>query len=414
MIAALLWTGKAWGQRIRIPSTTAPTTVFQGGVPGAMTPAPAQPPTIGVTPGTTLGQPAFDPYATSPGAASTAPSLGNPSFGGAPAIQTPTYAPGSPPTYPTPNGAYPNPAYAQQPPVLYPNACNPGTFCWPQAEPGPYMRLFQDVRMRYTWLAGSATATDMQSNDIEAATTINFPNFLWSNRPIHLSPTFILSLWDGPNTDSFVPPMMNPTALPPALPSKAYSAYLSSRWQPQISPMFGGDIEFNAGVYSDFNSIDTDSVRLTGTGLFVAALTPTMTLKGGVTYLDRVDLKLLPAGGVLWTPNPHTRFDIYFPRPKLAQYLTTLGNTDVWWFVSGEYGGGSWTVSRLGMDSSDDRRVDINDIRVGGGLEWTGLRGVRGFAEAAYVFNRELVFASRSAGDLSLDDTIMVRGGLAY
>jgi hypothetical protein len=148
--------------------------------------------------------------------------------------------------------------------------------------------------------------------------------------------------------------------------------------------------------------------------LFTAALTPTLTIKGGITYLDRVDLKMLPAGGVLWIPNPHTRFDIYFPRPKLAQYLTTIGNTDVWWFVAAEYGGGSWTVDRAGLNPGDDRRVDINDIRVGGGVEWTGLRAARGFFEVAYVFDRELVFASRSAGDLSLDDAFMLRGGLAY
>ena len=58
-----------------------------------------------------------------------------------------------------------------------------------------------------------------------------------------------------------------------------YSTYLSFRWQPMITPSFGGDIEFNAGVYSDFKTVTKDSVRFTGTGLLVLALTPTVSLK---------------------------------------------------------------------------------------------------------------------------------------
>lgn len=418
-LAALLlglgaWPEPVWGQRIRIPQTPT-TTAYQGTITTPMTAVPVtQPPVMQppmtAPPGTTLGAPAFDPYSTGP-AAATPPSLLGPS--GA-LMQTPTYPPGSPPTYPTPNGAYPNPAYAAQPPVLYPGCTTPSNSYWPQPTPGPYLKLFQEVRIGDTWLWGSADPTNMQSHDIEGAATLYFPNFLWTNTPIHVSPVFVWHLWSGPNTDGFVPPPTNPQALAPALPSQAYSGYISTRWQPKLTPMFGGDVEFNVGLYSDFSAINQDSLRLTGTGLMVAALTPTVTLKAGVTYLDRLVYKLWPAGGLLWTPNPQTRFDIYFPRPKLSQYLSTIGNTDVWWFIAGEYGGGTWTINRAGLNSGDDTRMDINDIRVGGGLEWTGLRGSRGLFEVAYVFNREIVFASRSAGPLSLDDTIMIRGGLSF
>ncbi|MDP6466992.1 MAG: hypothetical protein QF918_04610, partial [Pirellulaceae bacterium] len=61
-----------------------------------------------------------------------------------------------------------------------------------------------------------------------------------------------------------------------------------------------------------------------------------------------------------------------------------------------------------------DRRVDINDIRAGVGLEWTCHRGTRGFVETAYVFDRKLVFASGPIAKRTLKDTIMIRGGLAY
>ncbi len=124
--------------------------------------------------------------------------------------------------------------------------------------------------------------------------------------------------------------------------------------------------------------------------------------------MDRYDTKILPAFGILWVPNPQTRFDIFFPQPKLAQYLTTLGNTDVWWYVNGEYGGGSWNVNM----PVGNTNVDYNDIRVSVGAEWTTLGSWRGYLEVGYVFERELYISK--ALNSSLGDSFMVRGGIAF
>ncbi|HUG71571.1 MAG TPA: hypothetical protein VMM76_27755 [Pirellulaceae bacterium] len=450
----------------------------QGSVTGnPLAPVPQPGSQFAQAPSTTLGPPRFDPYTTNPNAAAQPPSLLSPSANSpsagtstTPFWQTPNSPGGvqpsySQPVYPQaqypqtqypqtqypqtiapPNYQVPNPTYApgacpQQPPVLFPSGIGLPDWNLPQPQPGQYLRLFQDVRLTYTWLNGGDSPTEMDINDIELATTVNFPNFLYSGQPLQVSPGFIFHFWDGPTTHPvptapipagapLLPLTTPPGALfPTEMPSRAYSTYLDFGWQPMLTPQFGADIDFSIGVYSDFNSVTKDSVRFQGTGLLVLGLTPTVALKGGVTYLDRLDIKLLPAGGILWRPNPQTRFDIYFPKPKLAQYLTTIGNTDVWWYVNGEIGGGSWTVERNAVVLMDpllpmgatklvpiggDRRVDINDYRVGGGLEWTCQSGVRGFVEAAYVFNRELVFASGPIAKHDLDNTVMLRGGLTY
>ncbi len=455
--------------RIQVPQSTGQ----QGSVTGnPLAPVPRLSPQVAQAPSTTLGPPRFDPYATNPNAASQPPSLlspsaNSPSAGASttPFWQTPSPQSGSiqpnyiqpnytqpvypqpqfpqtsaPPNYQVPSPTYAPGAYPQQPPVLFPNGLGLPNWNLPQPQPGQYLRLFEDVRLTYTWVNGGDAPTKLDTNDIELATTMNFPNFMYSGQPLQVSPGFIFQFWDGPTTDPVptVPipagsPMLPLTAAPGAfateLPARVYSTYLDFGWQPMLTPQFGGDIDFSVGVYSDFNTVTTDSIRLQGTGLLVLGLTPTVAIKGGVTYLDRLDYRLLPAGGILWRPNPQTRFDIYFPKPKLAQYLTTFGNTDVWWYVNGEIGGGSWTVERdvvllmnpllpLGatksVPASGDRRVDINDYRVGGGLEWTCQSGVRGFVEAAYVFNRQLVFAQGPILKQELDDSVMVRGGLTY
>lgn len=366
------------------------------------------PPSTG---GATLGQPAFDPYSshsgTNGGATLFSPSTSAP-FGAAPPA---TFgAPPSQPYGPDPSLAYPPPgmAFPTQPPALFPEGIPVTTPPWASPQPGPYLRLFQDLRFRYTWVDGEE-GRDVDINDVEVATTLNYPNFLFSTQPLHVSPVFIFHFWDGPDTD--------PAAMPPFfadLPSRAYSAFLDFRWNPCITPQFGGELNASVGVYSDFQSVTTDSIRVQGTGLLVVNLTPTLAVKVGVNYVDRVNVKILPAGGVLWQPNPQTRFDIVFPKPKLAQYLTTVGNTDFWWYVGGEYGGGSWTIERISPVATFSDQADINDIRVIGGLEWTHHFGLKGFVEAGYVFDREVVYRVRPQDSFNMQDTIMLRGGLSY
>lgn len=379
----------------------------------------------------TIGAPTFDPYAAA-NPATTPPTLGTTTpywSGGTSAPPTYTapapyaspytapapYSPGSPVVPPPPTaGTYTVPGYTQQPPVLIPGAPGvpPPVINWPQPEQGRYMRLFQEVRFSETWLAGKDSTNQMQTHDLLAATTMNFPNFFWSGRPLRVSPTFVLSLWDGPDNPAAPAELVDFPSLPP----QVYAAYLGFGWAPMLTPQFGFDLEANVGVFSDFETANEDSLRVPSVALAVLNLTPTLTLKGGIEYLDRVDVEWLPAFGVLWQPNPQTRWDIYFPRPKLASYLTTIGNTDMWWYLMGEYGGGSWTVSR--PTAGDDLRMDINDIRIGVGLEWRNPASVRSFVEAAYVFDREIVYASGANADIplrqTLGDTLMLRGGFAF
>ncbi len=203
-------------------------------------------------------------------------------------------------------------------------------------------------------------------------------------------------------------------------------------WNPQLTQRLGADVSTNIGVFSDLRTFTTNSLRFFGRGLLTFQVTPTVQVKGGVEHFDRLSLKTLPAGGILWTPNPDVKFDIYFPQPKLAQRLTTLGNTDIWWYVGGEYGGGSWTVERTIRNPADmgmpgptfSEQVDINDLRVLVGLEWfSGVAAIKGFVEAGYVFDREIVFrrarfptsAMMPADNTqTLKDTFMIRGGLSY
>jgi hypothetical protein len=155
----------------------------------------------------------------------------------------------------------------------------------------------------------------------------------------------------------------------------------------------GADLAFRIGVYSDFTQVTSESIRYTGNALAVLTLTPCIELKAGVVYLDRVRIKMLPSGGLVWTPNSDVRFEILFPNPRIMKRLATLGTTDWWLYGRGEYGGDSWTAKLVGEPF---QRFDYNDERVAVGVEFDQHHGITGLIEAGVAFDREILLENNN------------------
>ena len=388
---------------------------------------PAMPPAYGAPQAPVLGTPTFDPYSS----ANTAPTLfgnpaaapygptpqGAPSFGslfGQPAQQpvygTPVLQPAptagvpygaAPPAYPAyPGAATANPYPGQNPNALFPNGINWGPYTDQTGNPAEPLRLFDNLRIRDIWLMGG-NGRNMSINDTEIATTLQVPNFLWTQQILRVSPNFGMHLWSGPQN-----PPTNAD-----MPPRAYSAFVEFGLRSDPAQTFGGDVTASIGIFSDFNAITTNSIRVQGIGFGFVRLTPQFMFKIGVEYLDRVEVKILPAIGFYWEPNPQTRLDFFFPKPKLSHYLTTLGNTDFWVYLAGEYGGGSWTIDH--PNGAADQ-VDINDIRIMLGIDWTAQSGIKGMFEVGYVTDRQLRYRSAVNEDTHLLDTIMLRAGILW
>ena len=272
-----------------------------------------------------------------------------------------------------------------------------------------FIRLFQGPRIRHAYIHGDGRHNALAINDTDLAVALVFPNFAFSTQPIYVLPSFSLHQWSGPRDE--LDPDNNAD-----MPNIAFSAFLDTGWQSDPARIFGAELGVRVGMFSDFDAVSTNSLRIMGRGIGRVRLTPQATVKLGVMYLDRNRVKVLPAGGILWQPNPATRLDLFFPEPKLSSYLTTLGNVDTWWYVAGYYGGGNWTVRR--EDGTKDR-VDINDIRIVLGLEWGRNEMMRdgrrvGFLEFGYVFDRELIYRQQPADNLDLQDNFVIRAGIGY
>ena len=265
-------------------------------------------------------------------------------------------------------------------------------------------RLLERPRFRHTWLQGGDNS-ELDINDTEIATTVTFANWLGGRQPFRLSPGFIFHFWDGPNTPE--------TGFD--LPAQAYSFYLAGDYSSDPRATAGYETNLTIGYYSDFDNTSSDAIRLTGSGLLWKRINSYTTFKLGAEYINRVDIKLLPAIGVFLEPNPDLRLDVYFPRPKLAQRLPRFGRYEVWSYIGAEYGGGSWAIERTPLEGPNfDDQADINDVRAFLGLEWMGPRRVTGFLELGYAFEREIVYASDQDNPFEVNDTFMLRTGLAF
>lgn len=374
--------------------------------------------------------PAYTPPAYTPPAYGTAPPPGAPYSPGAvgPPPAFDPYATGgiSPPPPPTvPYNYTPPPAAGAYPPQsgsLFP-AGSP--FQW---QPAPYssnsetywqktQRFLQELSFEYTYLYGDHTDPfDFEINRAELASTFAFPMFYNIETPLLVTPGFAVNWLEGP--------MADPTAVMPRqpdLPPRLYDAYLDLAWYPRISEILGAELGVRTGVWSDFEDVNSDSIRLLGRGLVSLALTPQLDVLLGAVYLDRLEVKLLPAGGFYYRPTPDWDMYLVFPNPKVRRFMSSIGNSKWYWYLAGEYGGGSWSVERgadptmaAPMASRISDQIDINDIRVSGGFEWETQTFIRGHIELGYVFDREIVFGSGDPASFKPDDTFMIRAGVDF
>lgn len=368
-----------------------------------------------------MAAPAFNPYGTAANAGGVpptalpynyaAPQVGAPSYSqpltvGGPTLNSSPY--GSPMVSGAPSYSYNAPPASNG----FMSEGNPlgwqaGTYGFEQGDgtTTTWRRLVSRIRGEHTVLLGDNSADAFEVNRLEIASTLAFPIAGAIQDPLLVTPGFAFNWLGGPEGD--------PTTSPrgPDLPAQVYDAYVDFAWYPRFNPSIGAELGFRTGVWTDFNELNSDSMRYLGRALGVVTMAPQFELLFGVVYLDRLRVKTLPAGGVRWRPSPEWDLYMVFPNPKIRRTLSTAGGADWWWYVGGEYGGGSWTVDRAGTGD----RVDYNDIRVSMGLEWQTPTQLRGHAEVGYAFDREILFGdTNDPGRFKPDDAVMFRLGLGY
>ncbi|MEX0937953.1 MAG: DUF6268 family outer membrane beta-barrel protein [Pirellulales bacterium] len=272
----------------------------------------------------------------------------------------------------------------------------------PSSSPAGRDGVFQHVDFAGTWLAGSGPG-ELGMSDLELSALFGFP-FPARESPLLVTPRFGIHYFDGPVSSG------SPSSAD--LPPQVYDASLQFRHLRDFAGPWAMDIAVQPGVYSDFEDAGSDALRITGHGLAIYEWSPATKLVLGVAYLDREDVAVLPAGGILWIPHDAVRFELVAPRPRIAWRVDSFTQPhEMWWaYVAGEFGGGEWEVQR----AAGDRDVaTLRDYRAILGLERQVTGGLSTRMEVGYVFGRDLEYRS-GRGDFAPDDTILLRVGARY
>jgi hypothetical protein len=184
------------------------------------------------------------------------------------------------------------------------------------------------------------------------------------------------------------------------MPPRVFDFSIGYQHRNRLGP-FGYDVAASVMASSDFEGSAREGIRFPSHAVGFLEVGPATDLVFGIDYLDRGDLKLLPVAGLILRPNPNTRLEVVFPRPRAVFRLTE----EHLLFVAGELGGGTWAIER---EAVFDDLATYRDLRLSLGVEWLQEGGRRSAFEIGYLFDRRLEYTS-GIGDLSLDDTVMLR-----
>ncbi|QDS99021.1 DUF6268 family outer membrane beta-barrel protein [Adhaeretor mobilis] len=268
-----------------------------------------------------------------------------------------------------------------------------------QLPPGTRNGVFQKIRMSGTW---APTLTDdpdaLGVTDLDTSVVLGFP-FLRIDTPLLVTPRFGIHFFDNAASND--------------LPSRVYDVSTEFRHLRRFGAgPWAMDAAVSVGYYSDFDQDSGDAIRVNGRLLGVYESSPAAKWIFGAVYLNRAGTNLLPAAGLIYTPDDATKYELIFPRPRAAWQLAgSQPNDQRWFYVGGEFGGGVWSITRPSTGMLDT--ANYSDLRLITGIERKVIGGLSHHLEFGYVFYRKLEF-ERPAIETQLDDTVFVRAGISY
>jgi hypothetical protein len=252
--------------------------------------------------------------------------------------------------------------------------------------------FFQKFSLSGTWLAGNGSADSLGIVESEAFLTVAVP-MPTTEWPMLITPYFNVRTLDGP--------------VSPDVPGAVYETYVDFMWVPKLTPNLLGILAITPSVYSDFQQGSADGFRWAGKGLVRWDIEPErLQLLAGVLYLNREDIRVLPAGGVIWRPTDDQNYELVFPRPKIAHRFRYTNVSEDWCYLLGEFGGNSFAIERA--DGSPDV-MTLRDWRFMLGVE-RRLNGGAGYRfEVGYVFSRAVEYLHSATPDFHPDNTLLLR-----
>ncbi|MEI6036589.1 MAG: hypothetical protein WCQ91_01530 [Planctomycetota bacterium] len=196
------------------------------------------------------------------------------------------------------------------------------------------------------------------------------------------------------------------------LPNELFEGYVQARWMRKFGDRLGVDLAVAPGWYSDFKNDTPQAFRITGHGFGAWEARNDLRVVAGLIYLDRYDVNMLPAGGLIWTPADDKRFELIFPRPRLAWRVAETKRAAQWIYLAAEFGGNQWAMQ---SSTGHNQVVVMRDYRFLAGWERRPANlGITWRLETGWVTGRTVQYYDSTDAQFYPSDTFLARAGVWY
>lgn len=229
-----------------------------------------------------------------------------------------------------------------------------------------------------------------------ATVKLGVPPPLVGGIPLLVAPRAAIHFVDGPSAID--------------VPSRLYDLEIGFRTFRKLSDRWNAMASVNVGVFSDDYSFDdSDALRPNGSVVAIYSASPTLQWVFGVAYLNRDDIPIIPAVGVI-IDRGDVRYELSAPRPRIVWRRPSAAGEERSFYLAGELGGGAWAVRR---DSGVTETLNLSRFGLLAGCETAVVGGWKRRYEFGYVFGQEIEYAD-SDETLDLGDSVIARVGWSY
>lgn len=247
-----------------------------------------------------------------------------------------------------------------------------------------------------TWTSGSGD--DLGILDLDARLTLVAPKV----SGLLITPGFAAHVLNGPTSTD--------------LPSAIYDNWIEVRWLKKFNDQWSADLAISPSLFTDYNNVSSGAVRIMGRAIAIRTLSPEWQIAFGVIYLDRDDIRAMPGGGMIWTPNDGCKMEMLFPRPRMMWRMSGDDTQSRWLYLGGEFAGGTYGIFRPNVAPyfvNGNDTVTYSAMRMFVGYEAKRAKGFSPRIEAGWTFSRSLKYGS-GIGDRDLPSAAMLRIGGSF
>ena len=243
--------------------------------------------------------------------------------------------------------------------------------------------------------------------------TMPLPNkWIWS-----FAPQLNIRSWQGPHAADVVNPVPPPQLLSDSLdlPGDVYRGGLDLSLTSPTMGAFTTELGFTPSIGTDLErSPGTNSWMFDARGAVFFRSNPQWLWMLGALYWDRVEDRVLPYGGFVFTPNDRLEIRAVFPNPQISWFVGTPFGVPYWVYVAGEYHIEAYEIQVDNANGTAKVRdqIQLQDWRFVLGLR-SETNGMSSFLEGGWVLDRKATLRN-AASDFDIHDGFIVRAGLKF